>query len=169
MCVYGVRVRIYNFMNGNRAEGDQSCSANTYDCITTIHPPFIKLPVSSRCRTPASRALLHSCSSHQAGSLCVGGGRSYPLWQADSSRPDVEPGPAEQIKLTQLNGARPWERLSWAGCSLALSLFLFACHAPLRTTPELGIRENGNEKNQKKNRSPPALHQLNWTSAAAQQ
>lgn len=32
--------------------------------------------------------------------------RSCPLWQADSSGPDVEPGPAEQIMLTQLSRAR---------------------------------------------------------------
>lgn len=92
--------------------------------------------------------------------------RSCPLWQADSSEPDVEPGPAEQIMLTQLSRARQGCRLSWAGCSLALSLpFYLPCSAPHSTR----IRHRRKWRWKKKKKPLPALHQLNWASAAAQQ
>lgn len=57
---------------------------------------------------------------------------SCPPWQADSSRPDVEPGPAEQIMLTQLSRGRQRQAELSGLQSGALSSFF---PAMLRSTP----------------------------------
>lgn len=63
----------------------------------------------------------------------------------------MEPGAVEQIKLTQL---------SWAACSLVLSL-------PL-SLPCAAAHHTRTRHHEKWGRGgPPIVHQLNWASAAA--
>lgn len=74
---------------------------------------------------------------------------SCPLWQPDSSGPDVDPGPAEQIMLTQL---------SWAGCSLALSLSLTSFFPlPCCATHHTRIRQQGKCKLERGAKKQPFL------------
>ena len=139
----------------------------SHSLSNSLFSPCVSLSFS----TPVPPVFLHLWVSCGSGVVKVEGVSVRPVLSGRHSAAGQMWSQALQSRLNWHSWAElDRSRLSWAGCSLALSLPLFLpSSTPHHTTPELGIRGNRNEKNKKKTTPPPlALRQLSWAAAAAQ-